>query len=246
MFLHPPCYDLKELAQSNLHIHTTFSGCAKREMELPEILRRAKESGLKRIALTDHSPVQGSFAAQIAQLKEQLAVLETPVAVLFGAELSGYGVGKLSEDAQIRASLDYRLVSYNHYHQEFYEQPKQRDAAGYKAFAKTVLQSLFALGEADCIAHPFIGRFMHTLEDKHDATRIWTDNELGDILQAGTRAQVAWELNTGAILGDPDFFRRYFAIGKETGAVFNLGTDAHRLDGIDTRQYLPELERILL
>jgi len=245
MFLHEPIYDLDILSRSNLHIHTNFSRCGKPEMRLCAILQEAEKSGLQRIALTDHSPIEGSFLAQIHELKAQAAAIETPVKILFGAELSAYGVGKSSESFGIRAALDYRLYSYNHYHQEFWEFPQEQTPEGFREHAFAILRALFQTGEADCIAHPFYGRFLDALNDPKDATRAISDTQLGDIMREGTAAKVAWELNTGAIRTDPEFYRRYFAVGKEIGAVFNFGTDAHRLEGIDPKQFLPDLKRIL-
>lgn len=246
MFLHEPCYEIAQLANSNYHIHTTFSGCAKHQKSLREILTQAEKSGITRIAITDHSPTpSGDLLWQIGKLKKEYTKSKSGVEVLFGAELSAYGVGQYSETAEIRAKLDYRLFSYNHYHQDFWEHPQERTAEGYKQHAFSLLRTLFDAGQADCVAHPFYGRFMGALEDRLDATRVISDNELGDMLTLGTKAQVAFELNTGAVMSDPEFFHRYFQIGREVGAVFNLGTDAHRIEGVDTWQFVPQLEEIL-
>lgn len=245
MFLREACYDLDELARSNLHIHTAFSGCAKPEMTVPAILQAAQQAGLEAIALTDHSPVEGSFLEQVHALRRDTALANPPLTVYIGAELSAYGVGKFSENEALEAQLDYRLFSHNHYHVDIWEHPEQRTPEGYKQHAFAVLRTLFASGRADCIAHPLFGRFLTICEDKADITKVISDNELGDIMQEATRAQVAWEINQGAVFMDPVFYRRYFRIGKEVGAVFHFGTDAHRLSGIDPRERLDELKRIL-
>ena len=76
-------------------------------------------------------------------------------------------------------------------------------------------------------------------------TQAITDRELGEIMALADAHGVAWELNTGALLGDPAFGRRYFRMGKEVGVRFYLGTDAHRLHQIDTQPLLESLQAIL-
>ncbi|MCL2512961.1 MAG: PHP domain-containing protein [Oscillospiraceae bacterium] len=250
MFFHEATYDLEELARSNFHIHTSFSACAKRDIKLPAILREAERSGLERVALTDHSPAtEKPLMRQIADLKRQYRESGAELQVLFGAELSAFAPGEHSETELTREQLDYRLASTNHYHMEFWGHPEEKTAAGYKAHNFSIVRALFKApprGRTDCVAHPFYGRFVRALPDETELTRSITDSELGDILQEGTRAQVAWELNAKAVMRDPGFYRRYFNIGRETGAVFNFGTDAHRLEDIDPRPFLEPLRKILL
>jgi len=52
-------------------------------------------------------------------------------------------------------------------------------------------------------------------------------------------------MNPGAMLGDPEFAKRYWDIGREVGVIFHMGTDAHRLISIDTKQAVEQLKSIL-
>lgn len=247
MFFHEAVYDLNILVKQNMHVHSTFSGCAKKMMTLENIIKKSEEAGVEKIAITDHSSIYPSdnIKEQNKQLKKQMEGIKTNLQVLFGGELSAYGVNKFGESHETDMSLDYRLYTYNHYHQDFWEHPEEKTPRGYKRQAFDILTALFESGRADCIAHPFIGRFVDAFADKTEMTRAITDNELGDIMEKGFRAKVAWELNTGAIFGDPVFFRRYFQIGKELGVVFNFGTDAHHENGLNTVAFLRELKKIL-
>lgn len=47
-------YDLEQLIQQNLHIHTTYSPCAKPEMLARDIVNTAVKDGIRVIAFTDH------------------------------------------------------------------------------------------------------------------------------------------------------------------------------------------------
>lgn len=248
MIFQKPVYDLDTLAENNLHIHTVYSGCAKPDMRLPDILRTAESHGLKVIALTDHyNDKDGAedFIRHIDRLRQETAAASTGIRVLFGAELSAYARGETLETAAVREALDYRLYSCNHYHLDFWEHPEDISPRGYALHACAVIRSLIDSGKADCIAHPLIGRFVKLYEDRTLIPKALTDNELGDLLQLSNRRRVAWELNVGALFGDPALARRLWNLGREIGVVFHFGTDAHTLANIDTRQFLPRLEHTL-
>ena len=87
--------------------------------------------------------------------------------------------------------------------------------------------------------------YVKALADFHDVTKAFKDNEIGDIMEKAHKKEIAWELNVPAIFGDHDFFKRYFQIGREVGVVFNLGTDGHALENVDTKKFTEELKRIL-
>ncbi|MEI6578502.1 MAG: PHP domain-containing protein [Eubacteriales bacterium] len=245
MHFHEQIYDLDELARFNLHIHTAFSNCAKPEMKLPDIIAAAEAAGLKAFALTDHFNDDNSNEECLERnlyLRKEAAEIGTQIKILFGAELSAYAPGKSLESAEVRAELDYKLYSCNHYHLNFWGQPEDKTARGYVEYSIAIISSLIISGKADCIAHPLIGRFVRAFDDKTLLTREITDNELGGLLELSKTAEVAWEINVGAILGDPLFGRRLWNLGREAGVVFNYGTDSHTLAGIDTTILLPEVK----
>ncbi len=249
MYLFERTYDLDALAAHNLHIHTVFSHCAKPEMTLAPIIETAQAAGLETIALTDHFNTDISnkqFLRHIASLRSKAETVSSRVKILFGGELSAYSPGETLENEAVRQALDYRLYSCNHYHLDFWGQPDDKTPRGYAEYSLRVISSVIVNGSADCIAHPLIGRFVKVFEDKTLITKAVTDNELGALFELSNQYRTAWEINTGAVLGDPDFARRLWHIGKEVGVVFCYGTDAHLLKNIDTAQRLPEIKEILL
>jgi len=248
MYFHEPIYDLDILSKHNLHIHTNFSKCAKEKMTVSEIIKTAETAGLEMIALTDHFNDDISDSECIERnifLRAEAAKTAAGIRVLFGNELSAYAPGKTLESQSVRDIVDYRLYSCNHYHLDFWGQPKDKSARGYAEYSIAIISSLIKSDFADCIAHPFIGRFIKHIEDRTLVTKAMTDSELGDLLMLGNAHYTAWELNTGAILGDPEFGRRLWNLGRETGAVFNYGTDSHRFSFIDTSTSLPEIKKVL-
>ncbi len=246
MLIHEKTYDLHDLARYNLHIHSIHSGCAKPEMEIRNIIEEARKCSIEVIAITDHhNDKDHNIIENNRKLKEQAEGHDDGIKILYGAELSAYGVNKYLDEIEMNQGLDYRLYSYNHYHLDYWEHPEDKSPRGYVNHGLEVLTRLIKSGRADCIAHPFIGRFIRCFQDRTLVTKEITDNELGDILQLGRDNNVAWEINLGAMMGDPEFARRYWNIGKEVGVVFHFGTDAHRLVNIDTRQAVEQLKSIL-
>lgn len=252
MFIHEAIYDLDVLAKENLHIHTNFSRCGRQDMILPDIVRIAENSGLKIIAITNHiHPHEEHLICNNEILRKQLNDIETDVKVLLGFELSAYGIGKYTQTDDENSSFDYRLYSYNHYHQDYWDFPEDKTAIGFFNHGREVLTQLFKDKRADCIAHPFNASTIReyitdgTNEDDNYVTRVIDNNAIGDLLELAFEHEVAFELNTIEVPRDPDFYHRLFNIGREVGAVFNLGTDAHNRERIDTKNDVEVLKKIL-
>ena len=72
-----------------------------------------------------------------------------------------------------------------------------------------------------------------------------TDQELGELFELAVRMQTAFEINSGSLLGDPEFSKRMWNLGREVGVQFNVGTDAHRLCNIPTAPLLAAAEKML-
>lgn len=239
-----PCYDLDELTNNNLHVHTTFSGCAKPTMTPKAIIAEAERCGVKMLAITDHFADEGfDILGQNAKIRREIEETGTDIKVLYGAELTGTGIGKYTDTDEENAGLDYRLYACNHYHIDCMDGPEEKTPRGYAVFGMGIIDSIVRLGRADAIAHPLIGRFTE-FEDKKSVTDAITDNELGDLLTTVRDNEVAWEINRGAVMGYPEFARRFWNIGRELGVTFHFGGDSHNIDGIDPKLYLDELKKI--
>lgn len=247
MFFHDKTYVIEELARYNMHLHTRFSGCAKPEMIAADIVKKADECGLEMIALTDHNYIdrKNAVAQQRFDIIRELEGLEHNVKVLVGAELSAYGINKFADDIACDNSLDYRLYTTNHFHIKYWEHPEVITPRAYAEHMLAVMNGVIESGRADCFAHPFMAGYIHAFDDPHDVTRAFTDNEIGDIMEKAHKNEIAWELNMPAVYGDPEFYHRYFQIGKEIGVIFNIGTDGHNLDRVDTKQLIERYKEIL-
>lgn len=248
MFFHEKTYDIDELCRYNLHVHTRFSRCGKPEMKVMDIIRTAENCGLDTIALTDHNyPERKNMVAQQKyDILREIGDYQPKVKVLIGAELSSYGIGKFADDITCDNSLDYRLYTTNHYHQDYWEHPENKTPRGYAEHMLAIMEKVIESGRADCFAHPFMAGYIRCFDDFHRVTRSFTDNEIGDIMSKGNEKEIAWELNYPAVVNDQDFFRRYFNIGREIGVVFNIGTDAHSLGGINSIALAENYKKALL
>ena len=254
MYFHENTYDLEILFRQNLHMHTCkYSGCAKSDAIVSDMIREAERCGLETIAFTDH--VEPDDAAivpiMVKDIKEQVAEAKPRLNVLFGAELSAYAVDKYT---MMTSDYDppYRLYSHNHYHcAPPWEHPENKTPEGYKDHSKKSLEFIIRSGRCDCLAHPFVDRFASAYYEgelkgvRKLLTTAWNDNELGDIIELAKQYEVAFELNPSTVVGDPVFAKRLWDLGKEIGAQFNMGTDAHDITRVDTMQLLDEYKQIL-
>lgn len=242
MYMHEVTYDLNELFRMNYHIHTSLSRCGRKEMTLEAIIKEAEKAGLSEIAITDH--IHPGESAKVFRndkiLRTELENIPHTIKVYLGAELSAYGKNKYTLQYSDFDRVEYRLYSHNHYQMDGWELPDEQTPLSYKQHMKQCLEKIIRSGKADCLAHPFLDNYaVREFEDRYPlfvgcVTSVWTDNELGDILSLGKEHSCAWEINTSAIQTNPEFAKRYFHIGKEVGVCFNIGTDAHTLNNVDT------------
>lgn len=246
MELEEPIYDLRLLARRNWHIHTNFSTCAAYEMSVANVLAHAEYADLDLVALVDHHHARShNILRDIRRIRKEIKAFNPVIEVLVGAELSAFGVGKYSDSERTNRKIEYRLYAGNHYHIEGWDHPETLSPRAYAEHILAVLTDVLRSGRADCIAHPFIGKYLKArLDDPTAVTNALFDKELGDILELGTTCGVAWEINTRTLRDDPDFVRRYWNLGREVGVTFRLGTDAHRLPEIDPHQYVDELQAL--
>lgn len=244
----PRTYDLDVLARANLHTHTSFSSCALEEMTPEAMVARGRELGLSRLAFTDHfhhDTGDENYLDYVSRIRERTRGLGGDMELIFGAELSAVGIGARLEKPGTNAALDLRLYSTNHFHCGYWHQPQEKTPRGYALFMLDITRELALSGMADCIAHPFIGGYVNCVEDRRQVSAAITDAELGDVLTLLRDCGVAYEINYRAVLGFPEFSRRFWGLGKEVGVTFTVGTDAHSLADMDTVTPLPDVRRVL-
>ncbi|MBE6938456.1 MAG: PHP domain-containing protein [Ruminococcaceae bacterium] len=242
-----PVYDLRELSRRNLHIHTCYSRCGKADMLVSRVVAEADRAGLEMIAFTDHFnyfDFDGVCLAQCAAQRLMAEKIPHRVKILYGAELSNYDIGKQLELPETNAALDIRLYACNHFQMEVFVHPEDRTARGYALHLLKATKELMLSGKADCVAHPLIGMRV-PVDDIREVGLAMTDSELGDICELSRTTHTALELNRAAIGSDPGLYRRLYNLGREAGAFFHFGSDAHSIEWVDPSGYIGDLERLL-
>ncbi|MCQ2463591.1 MAG: PHP domain-containing protein [Clostridia bacterium] len=249
MFYTEKTYDIDELCKCNMHTHSIFSKCSKPEMVFEDMIKAAESFGLSTLAITDHSDLHDGICSvgNYRKLKKRLSEINTPVRVLVGAEMSAYAVGKFGEPYRIDKEIEFCSYSCVHYHLDFWQQPDDRSVHGYAKHMLAVLSALFDTDRADNIAHPFSPCKMKFFDPEQKKTMLAciTDEELYGIMKKGENAGCSWELHKSSVMNFPDFYRRFFFIGKEAGVHFTVGTDAHRLHDIDTADFADYLKILI-
>lgn len=249
MFLTQGIYNIDELAHYNLHIHTCFSGCAKDEMTFENIVKTAENAGLETIALCDHiyRPEDlPDFIENCKMLRKKRDESDSKIKILIGGEFSCYGTDKYTLKG-IELDTEYRLYAQNHFHVTGWQQGEEKTPEAYKELTKKMLRNLFKDRAADTVAHPLNGTYLRKMMgwEADVLGNCWRDDEIAEILKEGYESGCAWELNAAAFSSDPMLIKRIYNIGKELGVVFTIGTDAHRLESIDTKSFTDALKRIL-
>ena len=253
MKLNEKCYDLDELFTRNFHIHTSpLSHCARKEMLPQAVISEAKKAGLKEIAITNHIQAyeEEKFLSSAAALADETTAYTDGIKVYIGAEFSAFAPGEYNFRDGECPERYFRMYSHNHYANDCWTQPQDRSALGYKRHCDEILSALIRSGKADALAHPFFDRYIVREFEEYgfhfgSVTDLWTDNELGDYFTLANAFGTAWELNIRLLPDYPAFARRYFNIGREAGAVFFIGSDAHTLEDIGTAPHKDEIKKLL-
>jgi histidinol phosphatase-like PHP family hydrolase len=250
----------------DLHIHTYLSTCcADPENQRPgKIVALAKSMGLKTIGFSDHiwtnKKVKPSpwYAMQnetnLTLLREDLGRADTEgIRVLVGCEADTKSPGQFTIDKDLAESLDYVLLSCDHFHLKDFVQPPwakaPRDIADHMInFFCSAVQS----GLATIIPHPFKPYgFLHKYDDIIASI---DDEELLEAFSMASEIGVAIEITlgffpirTGKWFWKRDMWSletpvRILTLAKQAGCKFTLGSDAHHPG---TQKMLFDLKKII-
>jgi histidinol phosphatase-like PHP family hydrolase len=63
-------------------------------------------------------------------------------------------------------------------------------------------------------------------------------------MEKGEKSGCAFEIHKATFVNFPEFARRFFCIGREVGVHFSFGTDAHRLEQLETKSFSDYLRKL--
>ncbi len=237
---------MRYIADHDFHFHSTISPCCHDENQTPEnILKCAKETGLKKICLTNHlwdenvkSPAEWHPKQRFSSISSVLPLpQDDEVEFLFGAEADmdyEYTIG-VSEESL--AELDFIVIPTTHLHlaghtvREKIQTPEE--AAKYWVIRLEELLKKDLPWHKTGIAHLTCG---HIFKGRvPEVIRLLDDKVLYNLFGKCSEKGVGIELNMKTLnLSQEEkaiVLRPYF-IAKDCGCKFYLGSDSHKIEAL--------------
>ena len=235
---------MRYIADHDFHFHSTISPCCHDEEQIPEnILKAAKENGLKKICLTNHlwdEDVKSHLEWHPKQRFSCLSsVLPLPqddeVEFLFGAEADmdyDYTVGVSPERYDV---FDFIVIPTTHLHLPGYtvrERPQTPEEA-----AELWVKRLEELLKKDMpwhkmgIAHLTCNHIMKGRAP--EVIKLLDDKVLYNLFEKCSKKGVGIELNMKTLnltQEESEILLRPYFIAKDCGCKFYLGSDSHKLE----------------
>ena len=220
---------------SDLHVHTFRSPCGKDEMIPGDILRVALDRGLDKIAITDHFyPMTDPFELEETRqaFEEAQFLTGNPIELFFGCEAEVMGPGRTAGSAELAESLDFVMAGATHFQNKgITDFPEGLDVVEKALYILQTFQYAVSLPWVDVIAHPF---FVHPNVLTPGAVDILENFQLRPALEIAKENGIAMEMSR-RIFHMPEqliFSARFYALCKEIGLRFTIGSDAHQLEDI--------------
>jgi histidinol phosphatase-like PHP family hydrolase len=247
-----PTHLMNPIFESDFHVHTHHSPCAKDKFNSHplRILAHAERLGIKVIGFADHFaqrpeetiPFYESCGPWIIdQLREELEVNQTTVHTLVGCEADQVALDSLTIDAAYAAQLDFVVLSASHFHLPGVQQPPSLEPRVVAEFFLAFLRAAVHYEFVSIIAHPFFTPGNVLGKPKAYMSRI-QDAELYEIAELALGNQVAMEVN-GHLDRQPGYLhaiKRFFQICREVGVKLTFGSDAHRLQSLGSSAALED------
>ena len=208
-----------EQIRTDLHMHTTWSDGT---LSVLEMARAARDSGLRAVAITDHSVSLGvANGLSVERLRQQAvevraadAALGPDFRVLHGTEMEIRADGTLDYPDEVLAELDFVIASLHTGLSQSREQATRR--------VLNAIENPYV----DMIAHP-TGRLL--------PDRAGADLDMDAVLAAAAATGTILEINAHPARLDlrDTHVRRAVALGVRIA----INTDAHRPEEFDNRGY---------
>ncbi|MGA2503176.1 MAG: hypothetical protein ABSG01_03700 [Anaerolineales bacterium] len=225
----------------------------------------AEEMGIYTIGFSDHlwqnpdiTPsdwYRPQDEQRIVQLRHELSLAPSNLRVLVGCEADTISPGQFSITRDFAQSLDFTLLSCNHFHlKDLVQQPPSHNPKEIAAHMMSFFLSGVRSGIATVIAHPFVpygyinqfDAIMSELSDTELFDAFCEARELGVGIEI-TAAYLPSRLLSRVIEENPSLENsvpstetpiRLLSLAKQAGCKFSFGSDAH---GPADQKELPQI-----
>jgi len=210
------------------HVHTRMSVCARKQMTIPSIIRRAERKGYRELGIVDHL---GDYNEPAVLLRNRVLIsrVKTPIKVYAGCEMCVKPSGELAVPSAAVAALDYIMVGIEHVVGAPLN-PTEDPPAWLSAWVGRLERLMESPDRADVIVHPFNSMFGYH-RGRPLFTRLpWRRWE--ELLTGLARRGTAIELRDSVDQIDTccDALRQVYTIARACGVKFAVASDSHGLD----------------
>jgi histidinol phosphatase-like PHP family hydrolase len=243
----PDARRLDAIERVDLHLLSYYSACGKRDMVPAEVAAAYRDAGYVEIGFSDHlhpwiDPVIFS------RLGRDLAASEASfqgVTCYVGCEAEVIAPGVVTMTGATAEQVDFALVSATHFHLSHVAKPGDPSPTGVAARFLRFFHDAVRCPGATAIAHPFIanqGALGPLVEIWRHVDRAWLREAL---VEAASRG-VAMELHPRALAPEnAAVMFDFYALARECGTRFTVGSDTHARADIGTTGKLRPLAESL-
>jgi histidinol phosphatase-like PHP family hydrolase len=216
------------------HMHTHQAG-GKDDMIVADMIRTNEAYGLDLMGISEHVDrldQRPEFKVKCATNRREAEAVDTPMRVMIGTETTMINPTLCAVGDEIAASLDYALVSCNHYHLKHVENPEPRTPRAYADHYLDMLMGAADLGYADTIGHPFYHQKLRKWCDEEFLAQVlkaYDESRLVEVLKRSAEVNMAYEINPRHADRALEWFRDLIQEARRHGTKFTLGTDAHAI-----------------
>lgn len=240
---------MKFVIDHDLHIHSQYSNCSSDpEQNNERILKYAKESGLKKICLTDHlwdENLPCDFDGyQVSCFKKISKALPLPkddeVEFLFGCETEMDWQNMIGLSEKMYDAFDFIIVPINHLHLTPFTRREEDDSTErridlfYRRFDR-VLCSDLPFGRVG-LAHPTCSLMARNVEQCNEMLDKMDKSILRELYTRAQKKNIGIEINENTLNMTPErraLYIEHMTVAKECGCKFYLGSDAHHPKALD-------------
>ncbi|MFA6111731.1 MAG: PHP domain-containing protein [Candidatus Latescibacterota bacterium] len=235
---HPPAVAEARIPLVSTHTHTNLSLCGHAEMTFDAVVGTAARLGYELLVLCDHVhvPTVTNYPRHLERLawyRQRRAELQPPLPVVIGAEFEVTAAGCVVEPEPFVEAAECAIVAPNHYQLDWVVSPRGGPVEA-AAHELDHLETAIAWPHTDVVAHPFAATGITPSPD--ELYLACDQGRLRELLVQAVERDVALEIQPKYwfIPERAGHLTELFETWLGLGGKVALGSDAHRLSGLQT------------